>query len=240
MSSSEQRAAELRQLLNQYSYEYHVLDAPTVSDAVYDSLFGELKVLEAANPALITPDSPTQRVGNELKGGFQKARHSSRMLSLNDVFDRAEVEAWVKRMDKLLPGRTHEFFADVKMDGLACALIYEDGIFTQAITRGDSFVGEDVTANVKTIQSVPLHLRESQKFSRFSRGRTEVRGEIVMLKKDFEALNAQQRAEEDEGGQQNRGDRPFDEGARQVHAPAPSVLCGALPVRRRAVRSNAR
>ena len=195
MSSSEQRAAELRQLLNQYSYEYHVLDAPTVSDAVYDSLFGELKVLEAANPALITPDSPTQRVGNELKGGFQKARHSSRMLSLNDVFDRAEVEAWVKRMDKLLPGRTHEFFADVKMDGLACALIYEDGIFTQAITRGDSFVGEDVTANVKTIQSVPLHLRESQKFSRFSRGRTEVRGEIVMLKKDFEALNARQRAE---------------------------------------------
>ncbi len=192
---SNTRAQELKELLNQYSYEYHVLDKPSVSDAVYDSLFGELKALEAADPSLITPDSPTQRVGNELKGGFQKAQHSSRMLSLNDVFDRAEVEAWVKRMDKLLPGRTHEFFADLKMDGLGCALVYQDGLFVRAITRGDSFVGEDVTANVKTIKSVPLLLRESQKFSQFSRGRTEIRGEIVMLKKDFETLNSKQRAE---------------------------------------------
>ena len=190
----EKRALELRELLNKYSYEYHVLDTPTVSDAVYDSLFGELKQLEAAHPELVTPDSPTQRVGNELKGGFQKVRHSSRMLSLNDVFDRSEVEAWVQRMDKLLPGRQHEFFADVKMDGLACALIYEDGIFTQAITRGDSFVGEDVTNNVRTIASVPLRLRTAKGFENFLQGRTEIRGEIVMLKKDFAKLNEQRRA----------------------------------------------
>jgi len=189
-----QRAEELRRLINQYSYEYHVNDAPSVSDAVYDSLFGELKTIEAEHPELITPDSPTQRVGNELKQGFAKVRHTSRMLSLNDVFDKAEVEAWVVRMDKLLPGRQHEFFADIKMDGLACALIYEDSLLVQAVTRGDSFVGEDVTGNVRTIKNVPLRLREAQGFEQFLQGRTEIRGEIVMLKKDFAALNDKQRA----------------------------------------------
>lgn len=183
------RAKELRELLARYSYEYHVLDKPSVKDAVYDSLFGELKKIEAEHPELVTPDSPTQRVGNELLGGFQKVKHSSRMLSLNDVFDRSEVEAWVKRMDKQLPGRTHEFFADIKMDGLACALIYQDSVLVQAVTRGDSFIGEDVTANVRTIKNVPLRLRREDGFEQFLRGRTEIRGEIVMLKKDFAALN---------------------------------------------------
>lgn len=185
----EKRVKELRDLLAKYSYEYHVLDQPTVDDAVYDSLFGELKKLEAEHPELITSDSMTQRVGNELLGGFKKVEHSSRMLSLNDVFDRADVEAWVVRMDKLLPGRTHEYFADIKMDGLACALIYQDGVLVQAVTRGDSFIGEDVTANVRTIKNVPLRLRESPEFAKFTVGRTEIRGEIVMLKKDFAALN---------------------------------------------------
>lgn len=184
-----ERAKELRELLAKYSYEYHVLDSPSVDDAVYDSLFGELKKIEAEHPELITPDSPTQRVGNELLGGFQKVQHSSRMLSLNDVFDRSDVEAWVGRMDKLLPGTKHEFFADIKMDGLACALVYEDGIFVRAVTRGDSFVGEDVTANVRTIKNVPLSLRKADGFEQFLSGRTEIRGEIVMLKKDFTALN---------------------------------------------------
>ncbi|HEU5122313.1 MAG TPA: NAD-dependent DNA ligase LigA, partial [Candidatus Saccharimonadales bacterium] len=185
------------ELLARYSYEYHVLDEPSVDDAVYDSLFGELKKIEAEHPELITPDSPTQRVGNELLGGFKKVQHSSRMLSLNDVFDRSEVEAWVVRMDKLLPGRTHEFFADIKMDGLACALVYEDGLFVQAVTRGDSFIGEDVTANVRTIANVPLRLREEKGFEKFLQGRTEIRGEIVMLKKDFAALNKKRREAEE-------------------------------------------
>lgn len=189
------RVAELRSLLNQYSYAYHMLDKPSVSDAVYDGLMRELKQLEADDPQLITVDSPTQRVGSELKGGFQKVQHSTRMLSLNDVFDSAEVEAWVKRMDKLLPGRKHDFFADVKMDGLACALLYEDGVLTRAITRGDSYIGEDVTANVRTIKNVPLRLHQAKGFERFLQGRTEVRGEIVMLKHDFAALNNRQQAE---------------------------------------------
>jgi DNA ligase (NAD+) len=188
------RARELRDLIAKYSYEYHVLDQPSVDDAVYDSLFGELKQLEAAHPELVTSDSPTQRVGNELLGGFQKVTHSTRMLSLNDVFSRDEVEAWVMRMERVLPGKRHEYFADIKMDGLACALIYQDGVFVQAVTRGDSFVGEDVTANVRTIKNVPLRLRSAAGFEKFSVGRTEIRGEIVMLKHDFEALNQKRRA----------------------------------------------
>jgi len=188
-----ERIEELRKLINQYSYEYHVNDAPSVSDAVYDGLFNELKQLEASHPELVTQDSPTQRVGNVLKGGFKKVTHSSRMLSLNDVFDRKEVEAWVTRMDKLLPGSKHEFFADIKMDGLACALVYEDGLFVQAVTRGDSFIGEDVTNNVRTIKNVPLRLHETKGYESLLHGRTEIRGEIVMLKKDFEKLNETQR-----------------------------------------------
>jgi len=185
----EKRIKELRALIDTFSYEYHMLDSPTVDDAVYDSLFSELKSLEVKYPELITTDSPTQRVGNELSGGFKKAEHSTRMLSLNDVFDKSEVESWVKRIDKLLPGRKHEFFADIKMDGLACALIYQDGLLVRAITRGNSFVGEDVTDNVRTIKNIPLRLRSTVGFEKFSIGRTEVRGEIVMLKKDFARLN---------------------------------------------------
>ena len=192
VSSDAARILELKKLLSGYSYEYNVLDAPSVSDAIYDSLMAELKGLEAKHPNLITPDSPTQRVGSELLSGFAKVRHPTRMLSLNDVFDEADVEAWVLRMEKLLPGVKHEFFADIKMDGLACALIYQDGLLVQGVTRGDSYVGEDVTNNVRTIKNIPLRLRDTPEAHAFLTGRTEIRGEIVMLKKDFEALNEKQ------------------------------------------------
>ena len=187
------RLEEIKKLLNQYSYEYYALDQPSVSDAVYDSLMIELKSIEAAHPEWITPDSPTQRVGNKLLEGFQKVRHERRMVSLNDVFDKNEIEAWIERTDKLMPGYKHEFFADIKMDGLACALIYIDGVLTQAVTRGDSFIGEDVTNNVRTIKNVPLRLHEAPGFEQFLLGRTEIRGEIVMLKRDFAALNEKQK-----------------------------------------------
>ncbi len=190
------RSDELKKLLNEYSYQYHVLDNSSVSDAIYDGLMQELKKIEAAQPELITQDSPTQRVGSELIGGFRKVTHSSRMLSLNDVFSKDEVEAWVVRMEKLLPNRKHEFFTDVKMDGLACALVYEDGLLVRAVTRGDSFVGEDATANVRTIKNVPLRLHAQKGFEQFLIGMTEIRGEIVMLLNDFNALNAQRRAAE--------------------------------------------
>ena len=194
MIVNQRRVDELKKLLNQYSYEYYALDQPSVSDAVYDSLMAELKNIEAAHPEWITPDSPTQRVGNKLLEGFKKVRHARRMVSLNDVFDKSEIEAWIERTDKLMPGHKHEFFADIKMDGLACALIYIDGVLTQAVTRGDSFIGEDVTNNVRTIKNVPLRLHEAPGFEKFLVGRTEIRGEIVMLKRDFAALNDKQKS----------------------------------------------
>lgn len=193
MSSSARRLEELRQLLNTYSYEYHVLDAPTVDDAVYDSLMAELKSLEAENPDLVTADSPTQRVGSSLLGGFNKVRHLSRMLSLNDVFSESDVEAWLGRIQKLSTVKIESFMADIKMDGLACSLVYQDGLLQAAVTRGDSFVGEDVTQNVRTIPSVPLRLRAVEGFEHLLEGRTEVRGEIVILKDNFDKLNAIQR-----------------------------------------------
>ena len=194
MIAKKARADEIKSLLNRYSYEYYTLDKPSVSDAVYDSLMDELKSIEAECPELITIDSPTQRVGNKLLDGFQKVKHERRMVSLNDVFNKSEIEAWIKRTDKLIPGHRHEFFADIKMDGLACALIYIDGVLAQAVTRGDSFIGEDVTNNVRTIKNVPLRLHEAPGFEQFLRGRTEIRGEIVMLKRDFAELNEKQKA----------------------------------------------
>ena len=194
MIAKKARADEIKSLLNQYSYEYYTLDKPSVSDAVYDSLMDELKSIEAECPELITIDSPTQRVGNKLLDGFQKVKHERRMVSLNDVFNKSEIEAWIKRTDKLIPGHRHEFFTDIKMDGLACALIYIDGVLSQAVTRGDSFIGEDVTNNVRTIKNVPLRLHEAPGFEKFLSGRTEIRGEIVMLKRDFAELNEKQKA----------------------------------------------
>lgn len=190
-AAAQKRAQELKKLMAQYAYEYYVLDNPSVSDAVYDGLMRELKAIEAEFPELITPDSPTQRVGGTPLAKFNKVQHSSRMLSLNDVFNREDVEAWLVRTDKLAPGRKHEFFADIKMDGLAVALVYQDGAFAQAITRGDGLVGEEVTENIRTIPSVPLTLRHAKGFEQFLAGRTEIRGEVIMLKKDFETLNVQ-------------------------------------------------
>lgn len=190
-----ERAVKLRQLINDYRYHYHVLDESIMSEAAADSLKHELSQIEQEYPELITPDSPTQQVAGEPLAGFKKVRHSQRMLSLNDVFNRQEVEAWIERLRKLQPESKLEFFCDIKMDGLACALIYEDGEFKQAITRGDGFVGEDVTHNVRTIESVPFKLREAPQYVKFLKGRTEIRGEIVMYKTDFEKLNKQREAE---------------------------------------------
>ena len=191
-----ERIDRLRELINNYRYHYHVLDESIISEAAADSLKHELSVLEEQYPDLITPDSPSQRVAGKPLEGFASVEHSSRMLSLNDVFDEAEVQAWEERISKLLPPKTKlEYFADIKMDGLACALIYEDGILVRGITRGDGFVGEDVTTNIRTIDSIPLQLRDSKEFELFLKGRTEIRGEIVMYKSDFEALNTERTKE---------------------------------------------
>lgn len=184
------RVSQLKKLLNEYAHEYYNLDKPSVNDAVYDGLMQELKGIEAQNPNLITQDSPTQRVAAKALDKFVKVRHKIPMISLNDVFSRGDVEAWAKRIDKLLPNIKQEYFCDIKKDGLACSLVYENGLLVQAVTRGDSKIGEDVTQNVRTIKNVPLSLRTNTKYKHFLIGRTEIRGEIVMHKKDFAKLNA--------------------------------------------------
>ncbi len=192
------RIQKLREQINDYRHHYHVLDESTMSEAAADSLKHELSVLETAYPELITADSPTQRVAGAVLSGFQSVAHAGRMLSLNDVFSRAEVEAWVGRTHKLLSPKEvarAEYFADIKMDGLACSLVYEDGLLVRGVTRGDGLVGEDVTANIRTIESIPLTLRQTADADAFLAGRTEVRGEIVMYKADFTALNAVREAE---------------------------------------------
>ena len=187
-----ERAAKLRDLINEYRYNYHVLDKSIMSEAAADSLKHELSQIEAEHPKLITPDSPTQRVAGEPLPQFRKIQHSGRMLSLNDVFDNEELEAWVARIAKLSGQTDIDYFVDLKMDGLACALVYEDGVLTQGITRGDGFTGEDVTMNVRTIESIPLRLRRAKGYETFLKGRTEIRGEIVMYKRAFEELNREQ------------------------------------------------
>jgi DNA ligase (NAD+) len=183
------RVKKLRGLISDYRYHYHVLDESIMSEAASDSLKHELSELESLYPELITEDSPTQRVAGEPLPGFKQVRHEKRMLSLNDVFNRDEVMAWVERMQKLAPESKPDFFVDLKLDGFACALIYENGKLVRALTRGDSFVGEDVTMNVRTMDSVPLELRASTKYPSFLKGRTEIRGEVIVYKKDFEILN---------------------------------------------------
>jgi len=179
-----ERAAQLRQLIDDYRYRYHVLDQSIMSEAAADSLKHELSELESQYPELITPDSPTQRVAGQALDKFTKVRHSERMISLADVFSESEIQDWLTRIDKL--GAHHpELFVDIKMDGLACALIYENGLLQTAVTRGDGIVGEDVTMNVRTIENVPLRIPDLRHI--------EIRGEIVIFKDDFTALNAQQK-----------------------------------------------
>lgn len=190
-TEAEQRILKLRELINDYRYHYHVLDESTMSEAAADSLKHELAELEKQFPELITPDSPTQRVAGKPLDKFTKVTHAQRMISLADVFSEAEIRDWVRADEKLMleqgitaDGRIKGYFTDIKMDGLACALHYQDGLLERAVTRGDGLVGEDVTMNVRTIENVPLRIDEP--------GHVEVRGEIVIFKQDFEELNAKQ------------------------------------------------
>ena len=194
-SDAKDRINKLKILINDYRYHYHVLDESIMSEAAADSLKHELTQLEEQFPEFLTPNSPSQRVAGKALDKFVKVPHVYLMLSLNDVFNRDEVEAWVDRINKLVPGRKHEYFCDIKMDGLACALIYQDGNLTTAVSRGDGRIGEDVTMNVRTIENVPLSLRAVKGKERFLQGRTEIRGEIVMYKQDFERLNQDREAE---------------------------------------------
>lgn len=190
------RAAELRRQLNKYSYEYYVLDQPSVSDAIYDSLYSELKQIERDYPALITLDSPTQRIAARPLDKFEKYTHRRRMISIIDTFSDEEARDWMERacsyaeknLGKAALAQLSQtaYWVDDKMDGLACSLHYQDGLLVRAVTRGDGFVGEVVTSNVRTIATVPLRLNDDPVFGE---GETEVRGELIMMRADFEQIN---------------------------------------------------
>lgn len=188
-AQAKKRIDKLRSLIEDYRYHYHVLDESIMSDEAADSLKHELSTLESQFPDLITPDSPTQRVAGQPLAGFKTVPHQVRMLSLNDAFSNEEVKDWHERNLKLLNVNQLTYFIDIKMDGLACALIYNDGHLSQGITRGDGYVGEDVSQNIKTIESIPLKLRASKHHAYLLKGRTEIRGEILMYKQDFIKLN---------------------------------------------------
>jgi len=183
-----QRAAELRQEINHHNYRYYVLDSPLISDAQYDKLLRELQELEAKYPDLITPDSPTQRVGAAPSQEFGEVRHSIPMTSMDNAFSDEEVGEWDRRVHKGLETESDvAYTAEPKFDGTSISLRYEKGVLVQAGTRGDGETGEDVTVNVRTIKTVPLHLQ-----GKGWPDVLEVRGEVVIPKKDFERLNAEQ------------------------------------------------
>ena len=196
MNPTAQHIRHLTDLLNRYAYEYYTLDAPSVPDAEYDKLFRELEALERNHPELKLPDSPTQRVGGEPLAGFAEVRHEVPMLSLtnafspqdeNGVFDHAEMYAFDQRVRDGLDDANPEYVIEPKFDGLAISLLYRDGVLVQAATRGDGTTGEDVTQNVKTVANIPLRLHGDNPPELI-----EVRGEVLMLKADFAALNKRQ------------------------------------------------
>jgi DNA ligase (NAD+) len=182
---AEQKARQLREAIERHNRLYYVDDAPQITDAEYDALFRELQALEEQHPELRSPDSPTQRVGGAPVGEFAEVRHRAPMLSINNAFDEEEVRAFDERARKALGVEAIEYAADPKFDGLAISLAYRGGRFVQGATRGDGATGEDVTANLRTVRSIPLVVDEKAEL--------EVRGEVLMYRKDFEAMNARQR-----------------------------------------------
>ncbi len=186
-----ERAAWLRSELERANYAYYVLDQPDLPDAEYDILFKELQQIEADQPDLITPESPTQRVGGQVATGFQPVTHDVPMLSLNNGFADEDIIAFDKRVADTLGHTPVEYACELKFDGLAISLRYEDGRFVQAATRGDGATGEEVTENVRTIRSIPLKLK-----GKHIPKRLDVRGEVLMFKRDFEQVNARQREAE--------------------------------------------
>ncbi len=194
-ASATERAAELRAELEHHGYRYYVLDDPEVGDDVYDALLDELRAIEAEHPELLTPDSPTQRIGGEPVSDLVKVRHPQQMLSLANVRSAEELRAWVQRMRNHLAREgieqpEFEFVAEPKIDGLAMSLLYRDGRFERGATRGNGEVGEDVTHNIRTIGSIPLRLEMDD-----PPALVEVRGEVYMSLPDFAALN-ERRAEQ--------------------------------------------
>ncbi|MBX9600902.1 MAG: NAD-dependent DNA ligase LigA [Bryobacteraceae bacterium] len=186
-SRVEKKLAALRDEIRRHEHLYYVLDRPEITDAEYDALVRELQAIEQQHPELVTPDSPTQRVGGRPREGFVKVAHSSPMLSLDNALNEAELREFDRRVRDFLGSQEYAYAAELKLDGLSMAAHFEHGALVRAITRGDGITGEDVTENAKTIRSLPLSA--AAKFPKF-----EVRGEVVMNRRSFERLNADQEA----------------------------------------------
>ncbi len=188
-TQAKERIAKLRNLIDTYRYEYHVLDKLSISEDALDSLKKELFDLERQYPDLVTPDSPTQRVAGKPLEGFTKVKHPGRMISLNDAFSEGDMREWLERLENVLGHQyTGAYYCDLKMDGLAIELRYEDGLLVQASTRGDGMTGEDVTQNIRTVDAVPLRLRSGE---RKIPTLLLVRGEVFLKKSEFERINKQ-------------------------------------------------
>ena len=185
----EKKAEALRKELRRHSYLYYVLDRPEITDFEFDRMYRELVDLEKAHPEIITPDSPTQRVGGKASDDFRKVRFRKPMLSLTNVFNAEELREFDRRVKSSLGTDAVEYITELKIDGLSMNLVYEDGRLVQGLTRGDGRVGEDVTANVKTIKTIPLYIENAPPYM-------EIRGEVYMPRKSFARLNE----ERDEAG----------------------------------------
>ncbi len=176
------RAEELRLEINDHNYRYYVLDSPLISDAEYDTLVRELETIESKYPDLITSDSPTQRIGAAPAAAFKSVAHRERMYSLQDAFSTEELLAWLERVEKVIGSQEVDYVCELKVDGTALSLTYENGLLVQGATRGDGTVGEDITTNLKTIKSVPLRMLKPADF-------VEIRGEAFLAKEQFKHLN---------------------------------------------------
>ncbi len=191
----EKKIEGLRDQIRHHEYRYFVLDDPEISDAEFDQLMIQLKKLEAEHPELITPDSPTQRVGGKPREGVVKARHSSPMLSLDNTYSVDELRSWERRVHELSGHKDIEYACELKLDGMSLALQYEDGRLVRGITRGDGVVGEDVTLNVRTVRSIPLSIPKEKLKAAGIPPDFEVRGEMLMPLAAFRKMN-QQREEQ--------------------------------------------
>ncbi|HLX61972.1 MAG TPA: NAD-dependent DNA ligase LigA, partial [Planctomycetota bacterium] len=209
-------AAELRDEIRKHEYLYFVKDAPSISDASFDKLMNRLKEIEAAHPELVTPDSPTQRVGGTPRAGFEEVRHRTPMMSLDNCFSFEQLSDFDRRVRELSGRKSVDYLTEHKFDGLSLSLVYENGVLARGVTRGDGTVGEDVTANIRTIGSIPLGIPPAELKSAGIGGNFEVRGEVVMSRKAFEALNRQQ---EDQGGKRFANPRNAAAGAVRVLDP---------------------
>src|SRR4029077_7280711 len=185
----EPKIEALREKIRYHDHLYYVLDNPEISDTEFDKLMQQLQQLEAEHPTLITPDSPTQRVGGKPREGFVKVRHATQMLSLDNTYNEEELRSWERRVHELTGRSDVDYVCELKLDGMSLALVYEDGRLARGVTRGDGSVGEGVTLNVRTVRSIPLTVEKSKLKQAGIPANFEVRGELLMPTAAFKKVN---------------------------------------------------